>query len=143
MPSFRYTAVSASGEMQQGVMDAPDEASVIRALQRQGSVPMRAEPAAAGEGVGTRRGGLRFTVRTGLGRQAVTEMTRELAVMLGAGLDLDRALRFLEENAPNPRVGATLDRIRASVRDGGSLAAAPGAAAGELSRGLCRHGSRG
>ena len=39
---------------------------------------------------------------------------RELAVMLGAGLDLDRALRFLVETAPNQRVAGVLDRIRAA-----------------------------
>ena len=124
MPSFRYTAVSAAGEMQQGVMDAPDEAAVIRTLQGQGAIPMRAEPAdAAPAGLSRLLGADLFGPR-GLSRQQVADATRELAVMLGAGLDLDRALRFLVETAPSPRVAAALVRTRDTVRDGGALATA-------------------
>ena len=123
MPSFRYTAVTQAGDTQHGVMDAADEQAVVRALQRQGSLLTRAEPAAARgtvarvltSGIGGPRG---------LGPQAVADMTRGLSVMLGAGLDLDRALRFLIETAPSPRVASSLERIRAAVRDGGSLTAA-------------------
>ena len=39
--------------------------------------------------------------------------------MLGAGQDLDRALRFLVETAPNRRVLATVEALRRTVRDGG------------------------
>jgi general secretion pathway protein F len=42
--------------------------------------------------------------------------------MLGAGQDLDRALRFLVETAPNARLGRLLGEIRETVRDGHTLA---------------------
>ncbi len=48
MPEFRYTAIAASGEVQRGVLEAASEAEVIARLQRQGSLPMRAEPASRG-----------------------------------------------------------------------------------------------
>lgn len=123
MPSFRYTAVTQSGETQHGVMDAADEAAVVRALQQQGSIPMRAEPAGPAQSGLLRLLNLKIGAG-GLGRPAVADMTRELAVMLGAGLDLDRALRFLVETAPSRTVATALERIRATVRDGGSLTAA-------------------
>ncbi len=123
MPSFRYTAVTQAGETRHGVMEAPDEAAVIRALQREGSIPTRAELARPG-GVLSRLLGANVIGGGSLSRQAVADMTRELSVMLGAGLDLDRALRFLVETAPNRRVADVLDRIRATVRDGGSLTTA-------------------
>ncbi len=44
--------------------------------------------------------------------------------MLGAGQDLDRALRFMTEMAPNRRVVGVLDAVRDAVRDGSPLAAA-------------------
>ena len=122
MPAFRYTAVTPAGELRQGVMEADDEAAVIRRLQGEGAIPMRAEPDAGG-----RLGGL-LTAQIGGGagvsRQEVTDLTRGLAVMLGAGLDLDRALRFLIETAPGRRVAALLNELRATVRDGASLTAA-------------------
>lgn len=124
MPSFQYTAITPAGEKQTGVMDAPDEATVVRALQAQGSIPVRAEPAVEGGGRLARLLNTRIGGGAGLGPQAVADMTRQLAVMLGAGLDLDRSLRFLVDTAPNRRVRASLERVRAAVRDGGSLATA-------------------
>jgi general secretion pathway protein F len=60
--------------------------------------------------------------RDGLRAQETADITRELAVMLGAGQDLDRALRFLVETAPNPRLRRLLGEIRETVRDGHPLA---------------------
>lgn len=119
MPVFRYVAIDQAGQLTRGTMDAPDEAAVVDRLRRAGSLPMRAEPAG-----GRLRALLHTEVgRRGLSRQAVAEFTRELAVMLDAGQDLDRALRFIAQTAP-PRVRPTVEAIRQAVRDGGSLAAA-------------------
>lgn len=126
MPRYRYTAVSATGAVQQGEMEAADEAAVVRGLQRQGCIPMRAELAGAAPGLLGRLLRAEIGGRGGLRKQEVADVTRELAVMLGAGLDLDRALRFLVETAPNRRVVASLERVRGVVRDGGSLASALG-----------------
>ncbi len=123
MTLYRYTAVTSAGETRYGTMEAADEKAVIRALQREGSIPMRAEPAGAGGGLSGLLGA-DVLGGGGIGKQAVADMTRELAVMLGAGLDLDRALRFLVETAPSRRVRTVLERVRATVRDGGSLTAA-------------------
>src|ERR1700735_1389003 len=103
MPSFRYVAVDSAGQTQRGVMEAPDQATVIEKLQRQGQIPMRAELAG-------RRGfldelfSIEFGGKRNLSRQDVADVTRELAIMLGAGQDLDRALRFLVETAASARV---------------------------------------
>ena len=121
MPAFRYTAISRSGETLRGTMDAPDEASVIARLQREGSIPVNAEPDRAGgfwqDLLTLELGGARA-----LSAQDVTEFTRELSLMLSAGQDLDRALRFLLQISTRPRVRAVLERIRDAVRDGAPLA---------------------
>jgi general secretion pathway protein F len=54
--------------------------------------------------------------------------------MLAAGQDLDRALRFLVETAPNKRVARVLSSVRDEVRDGSSLSAALGRRPGSFSR---------
>jgi general secretion pathway protein F len=122
MAAFRYTAIDRSGQMSSGVMEAPDAAQVIARLQREGNIPVRTEPADQRSFIAT----LLATEfgSTGLRRQDVAHLTRELSIMLGAGQDLDRALRFLVETAPKPRVARVVDELRAAVRDGGSLAAA-------------------
>ncbi len=122
MPQFRYTAIDdAAGQTRRGVMEAASEAEVVASLQRQGSVPMHAEPASAGILANLLH---REFGRRGMRRQDVANFTRGLSVMLGAGQDLDRSLRFLVETALNAQVRTTADAVRKTVRDGGSLATA-------------------
>jgi len=143
MPAFRYTAIDPAGQTVRGTMDAASEAEVVSRLQRQGSIPMRAEPAGAGRFADLLQ---RDVGRRGMGRQDVANLTRELSIMLGAGQDLDRSLRFLVDTAPNPRVRTTVESLRKTVRDGGSLAGALGEHPGSFPRiyvGLVRAGEAG
>ncbi len=122
MPSFRTVAITPAGETVRAVIEAPDEATVIELLRKQGNIPVRAEPAASGFLAGLLA--MEFGGGARLSRQDVANFTRELAIMLGAGQDLDRALRFLVDTAPTPRVRAVTDSLRAAVRDGTSFAVA-------------------
>ena len=145
MPSFRYTAIGPGGDIQRGLMDAATEAEVITRLQRQGSMPMRAEPA----GGGSTLSGLLHSdlgARRGLRKQEVADFVRELATMLGAGQDLDRALRYLQETAANARVLRVVTELRDAVRDGSPLSVAMARAPGSFARlhiGLVRAGEAG
>lgn len=123
MPAFRYVAIDSAGQTLRGTMEAPDQGAVIDRLQRQGQIPMRAEPADKGSFLADILTA-EFGRRRGLTRQDVTDVTRELATMLAAGQDLDRALRFIVETAPNPRLKTVMDRVRGKVRGGSSLAVA-------------------
>jgi general secretion pathway protein F len=144
MPSFRHVAIGPGGVLSQGVMEAASEAAVVEQLRRQGSIPMRIEPADRGRLADLLPSGL--LQRRGLGRQEVADLTRELAVMLGAGQDLDRALRFLIETAARPRVARVLGALRDAVRDGSAFAAALAQHPDSFSRlyvGLVRAGEAG
>lgn len=123
MASFRYVAIAPTGEVTRGTMEAADANAVVESLRRGGAIPMRTEPADARSGLAEMflrdlGGGRRLT------RTEVTEMTRELAVMLEAGQDLDRALRFLVETAPGARARRIYEDIREAVRNGAPLATA-------------------
>src|SRR5271167_2171500 len=134
MPSFRWSAINGGGDVVGGVMEAPDRGVLVERLQRQGHLVLRADPA-------DRRRGLRdllqieFGGARGLDKSALSEVTRELAIMLAAGQDLDRALRFVVDNTRNARARAIdntrnararaiLGNVRDKVRGGSSLAAA-------------------
>jgi general secretion pathway protein F len=122
MTTFRYTAIGAGGERLAGLMDATTEAEVIARLQRQGTMPVRAEPAdRASRWTGLLNVDLRG--RRGLRKQDVADLIRELATMLSAGQDLDRALRYMQETAP-VRVRPTVAGLRDAVRDGSPLSTA-------------------
>jgi general secretion pathway protein F len=123
MASFRWSAINGGGDVVGGVMEAPDRAAVVDRLQRQGQIVLRADPADRRRGLADllhiELGGAR-----GLDKAALAEVTRELAIMLAAGQDLDRALRFVAENTRSSRARPILANVRDKVRGGTSLAAA-------------------
>src|ERR1700730_11741017 len=123
MPSFRWAAVDGGGDVVHGVMEAPDRAIVVERLQRQGQIVLRADPADRRRGLGDLLqidlGGAR-----GIDKAALGEVTRELAIMLAAGQDLDRALRFVADNTQSARARIVLSNVRDKVRGGSPLAAA-------------------
>lgn len=122
MATFRYTAIGPGGERVAGLMDATSEAEVIARLQRQGSMPVRAEPANSTSGWPTLLH-IDLGGRRGLRKQDVADLIRELATMLSAGQDLDRALRYMEETA-GKRIRPTISGLRDAVRDGSPLSEA-------------------
>jgi general secretion pathway protein F len=122
MTTFRYTAIGAGGERLAGLMEAATAAEVVIRLQRQGSMPVRAEPAdKASRWTGLLQMDLQG--RRGLRKQDVADLIRELATMLTAGQDLDRALRYMQETAPT-RIRPTVTGLRDAVRDGSPLSVA-------------------
>lgn len=145
MPAFRYVAVDSAGQMQRGTLEVADQAAAIERLQRQGHIPMRVEPAGK-RGFLDEIFSIEFVRRRGLTRQDVAGVTRELAIMLSAGQDLDRALRFLVDTAPNDRVRDIMGQVRDKVRGGSALAAALAQQPQSFSRlyvGLVRAGEAG
>jgi general secretion pathway protein F len=145
MPSFRWSAVNPGGEVARGVMEAPDRTTVVERLQRQGQVVLRADPADARRGWADL---LQVELRRsrGLDKATLGDITRELAIMLAAGQDLDRALRFVVDNTRNARARAILGSVRDKVRSGSSLAAALAAEPRSFSKlyvGIVRAGEAG
>jgi general secretion pathway protein F len=96
---------------------------VIESLQRKGYIPLKAEP---DRGAGLASNFLTLDIGRGgaLGKSDLANITRELATMLGAGQNLDAALRFLIETANSRKVIAVMSRVREKVRGGSSLATA-------------------
>jgi len=145
MPSFRWSAITPSGEVAHGVSEAADCAAVVERLQRQGQIVLRAEPASGRRSLSDLLQ-IELGTRRGLDRGTLAEITRELAIMLAAGQDLDPALRFVVENAGNTRARMILAEVRDKVRSGSSLAAALAAEPRSFSRlyiGLVRAGEAG
>ncbi len=144
MPEFRFVAIDPAGKRTSGSMQATNADEVIARLQRSGSIPVRAEPAGRGSAISDL---LRLEIgRRGLSPSELANFTREMSVMLNAGQDLDRVLRFLGETAPNARTRRIIEALRDAVRDGGSLSSAMSQQTTSFSRlylGLVRAGEAG
>ncbi|MFZ4689185.1 MAG: type II secretion system F family protein [Polymorphobacter sp.] len=118
MAMYQYRAVKAGGAMISGQIDAPDRREAVTRLRVQGASPIEIVPAAA------KTSGRPLADPGSKGRQAATKMISELAVLLGAGLSLDRALALVIENIEHPAVRSQVVALLAEVREGRSLAGA-------------------
>ena len=132
MPLYRYKFVDASGDIQEGQMEAQSQDVVIRRLQEAGHTPIRAdEVGTAGSRRGLRLPRLR---RARLSQRDVGIFTEELATLLGAGVPLDRALEILSGITETEAMGQLVVRIQDAVRGGASLSAALESQHGAFSR---------
>jgi general secretion pathway protein F len=121
MPTYFYKAVTHSGEMLEGEMDAASQSAAIEKLQSSGHIPISAEEASGSQ----KSAGLSFSLpKFGNGQtnaNHISIMTRELATLLHAGLPLDQALRTLEDVSTNPSVKSLVNDIYSRVQGGASL----------------------
>jgi general secretion pathway protein F len=120
MASFRYRAVTASGATINGVVDAASPAVAAQQLRAQGHYPLFVREAGTKVLSGLLHRELRFRRKPSL--RGLATLTQELATLLGAGLELDRALSILVKLADIGALREPLLGVRARVRDGASLA---------------------
>lgn len=142
MARFRYRALARSGEVLRGTEEAVSAAEIAARLQKTGAMVLAISPASRGADILA----LQLGAGSALRRTELTDAMRELASLLGAGQDLDQALRLMAEEAPSKRAGAVLGRVRALVRDGSALASAMQSeprSFGRLTIGLVRAGEAG
>ena len=122
MPIFEYKAATNSGDVVQGEMEAVSQDAVIRRLQADGHIPIRAEEITRSAPSETPSA---FTFqRRRPGRADVNVLTIELATLLQAGLPLDKALEMLVTIADKSPLREVLEKLLTQVRGGASLSAA-------------------
>ena len=134
MPLYQYTAMDATGKETKGFKDAPNEMAVAKFLKDQGMHPTGIKPAtgaaakkATGGGNEQKKSLLSMEINIGpqkIAGKDLTILTRQLAILLEAGLPLVRALRTLEKQAKNPAVRKILGKIAASVEGGAGFSEA-------------------
>ena len=101
MPNIAYRALTASGERVSGELEAADVATAIARLQDSGLIPIDAAPAARSE----RRAAPVVATRA---TRHVTQLTRELATLIGAGQTVEGALSLAREEVPDRGLAAAL-----------------------------------
>jgi general secretion pathway protein F len=116
MSAFRYRAVTASGELVTGEVDAPSRQEVIRRIEYLGHLAIEVEAATAG--VLVRKNPFRGRTPD---RRDVTIFLRQLAVLVGAGLTLETALQALGEDT-SKALAWFCGALRSSISAGESFA---------------------
>jgi general secretion pathway protein F len=118
VPSFRYRALTQSGEIVSGSISAPTAAEVAHRIEYLGLVPIETvteERPSAGR--------LNLSLSRPRGED-VTVFTRDLALLLKAGARINDALELLSQDVDIGRLRATVAKIRAAVLSGESFAEA-------------------
>lgn len=115
MASFAYRAASAGGSLSTGVVEADNRPAALEVIRSLGLLPIEATPTKTAAAAAK-------PVRAS--RKAVAQVVGELAVLLGAGLTLDRALAVAVENVAQPSERAAFEIIHQRVKEGATLSRA-------------------
>ncbi|MDZ4859477.1 MAG: type II secretion system inner membrane protein GspF [Candidatus Hydrogenedentes bacterium] len=122
MGVFEYEAMAKSGKSVRGMIDAETPAVARRKLREQELYPTKVTESNAKAGAGKasteERGG--FVGR--VSQRDIALMTRQLAVLLQAGMPLVESLGALMEQTANARLRKTIFAVRDKVNEGVTLA---------------------
>lgn len=132
MPIFQYTAMDAAGKEQKGQHDAANEEAVANFLKEQGMFPTSIKPlekVAKAKKAKAKGGMASKQINLSLGPMVIkskdlTVFTRQLAILLDAGLPLIRSLKTLEKQAKNPAVKTVIGKVATSVEGGSTFSEA-------------------
>lgn len=119
MALYQYTAIGRDGRQLAGEMDAASRQTVLEALHNLGHLPVNVAEAKARR---QSSGGLGSSLFSGKPSSAqITLFTRELAMLIKAGLPLDQALTLLQTEAASAKLGRLIGKIVEQINSGKSL----------------------
>ncbi len=117
MPVYQYKAATADGKIVNGTLSGGTREQVVEQIQALGQIPIRVDESAAQ----AKQPGHRRRPRRRLTAAHITAMTRELSILLRAGLPLDRALGILAELTELEQLARLLGDVRERVKGGATL----------------------
>jgi general secretion pathway protein F len=122
MPVYEYTGLNSSGKTMKGILDADSPVAARHKLRGSGIFPVEVREALS-KPSGLPSGpvsilGLLKGVKPG----EISAMTRQLSVLLGAGVPLVKSLDALISQITNAQLKKIMAQIKESVNQGNSLA---------------------
>jgi general secretion pathway protein F len=123
MPVYEYKALDRSGKTTTGIIDADSAVGARQKLRAGGNFPVDVREAASNkikdETSGTPAFSLRFQRVKAL---ELSVMTRQLSILLGAGVTLVASLDTMIAQISNPAFKKIMAQVKESVNEGNSLA---------------------
>lgn len=123
MRAYAYVAYTPEGRRRRGVIVAEDEAGASAQIAARGLLPSEITPRSGAVREGQRRRRARK-----IDRDMLSVFTRQMAVLLSAGLSVDAALDALQGSASAARIEDLAAQAKASLLDGEALSTALGRA---------------
>jgi general secretion pathway protein F len=122
MPAYKFEALDAAGKATTGLIEAETARAARTMLRAQALVPLDVSAVGSSQ---TAAGAPRFSRRV-FSATTLTVWTRQLAGLVGSGLQLERALTALSDEAEDPRQRELVAHLRAEVNAGSPFARALG-----------------
>ena len=117
--AFRYRAMRGDGKIIAGQIDAISESEAVAQIRRSGNIPVELRLIAGGKGATNRAEGISRR-NSAISRAVIAE----LAVLLKAGLPLDRALALAVGNIDDPATAEAMSALLSAVREGAPISRA-------------------
>jgi type IV pilus assembly protein PilC len=127
MPRFKYVAMDAKGKEVSNIVDAESTAAAVARIREQGFFPTQvaelgaaaaggrkaaAAPSARPGAKGKKKSILQMEIGGGkIKGRLLSQMTRQLATLIGAGLPLLRGLNVLKKQERNPVLNRTIGSL--------------------------------
>ncbi len=111
---FIYKALTDSGEVISGELDANSKDKVVEELEKKGYLPLVIKKQ-------KKKIGLSFTFGKGVKSKDLLIFTQSLSTLLKAGIPLDRALKITGDILKDSFMKSVVDNILKSVKEGNSL----------------------
>ena len=124
MPSFDYSALSSTGQTLTGVLQAASRADVFRKLESQTLTPIKVTEKKEAQTAKQAAAAKLSLEPVKLKRPQLILFTEELADLLDGGLQIDQALRVMEERQEAVSIRRVSGILREELREGSSVAKA-------------------
>jgi general secretion pathway protein F len=122
MPVFQYKALDAAGKPVQGLKEADGPKALRAALKRDGIFLTEVLGAQEAKAQAAREVSVRRVVLGRVGATDLAIMTRQFAVLVGAGIPLVESLGALVEQIDHEKLKGVVSDVKQRVNEGASLA---------------------
>lgn len=121
MPLFNYSALDLTNAVKDGVMEGNDKAMVARKLLQQGLRPVEIRPHSEAK---SSLFSFDLIQSKKLNRTDIEFFTKQVALLLRAGLSLDAALRVMRQNSAKPAFKEFTGQLERKLKEGKSFSQA-------------------
>lgn len=115
---FRYRAIDRRGAVITGLIEAPDRRTALLEIEQMALMPIELDTEQL------KSSPLSWLLYRTIKPEDVTEITRDLAMLIAGGVNLDQALDTIGDTCERPALAAALHDLKAGVSAGKSLAMA-------------------
>ena len=132
MAKYQYSALDAKGKEVKGAVDADSEQNALVAIRKKGLFPTQVERLKGkerkqGRASGEKKGALKMEIKlpsffSRIKPKQLMNFTRQLSILVNAGLPLIRGLQVVARQEKNPLLKKTIASMEESIKAGTMLA---------------------